>query len=429
MSATPAQLQSQTIELAARSFEAFGGDIACMLGLDITGKETSARDSTLAQLKKEHRKLVAVGSVQSHGLIVGTWHILLDQEAFFTLAGILVVQPENVIIKNRKQGVQETADELKDAIGEVGNLMIGSFDRIFREECHGHGHFVYSNTFVGQPWNKPEVFGLGPDDELIAVSYEMAVGTFPPFTVSAIFAKKIFEPQSEHVQLAAASVAEEQKPAEAGQVAPIAVAAEPAPEQVAPATAAPEPAIEKPAEEPVRTSDEKPGVVFESIQKMTQSPATLPGEEAPQSPALPADTKAKAVMRNQLAWASPDDTVEQILAVMDKARSDYVLISSAGQPTGIVSRGDARAAISPFLRASFSRFKRPLDSATLRIRARCIMTAPLKTLDSESSVRQVVELMLKDNIGAVALTNGQAVSGIISSAEILSWLAGHPVLQ
>ena len=43
-----------------------------------------------------------------------------------------------------------------DAVGEIGNLMVGSWDRVFRKELPGHGHFVLNKNFIGSPWNNPE---------------------------------------------------------------------------------------------------------------------------------------------------------------------------------------------------------------------------------------------------------------------------------
>ena len=45
------------------------------------------------------------------------------------------------------------ADYINDAIKEVGNLLVGSWDRVFREELKDHKHFKQADTFVGSIWD------------------------------------------------------------------------------------------------------------------------------------------------------------------------------------------------------------------------------------------------------------------------------------
>ena len=65
-----------------------------MLGCDIAGSEKSKATVTLADLKNQFKKLVAVTSVQAKGAMNGSFYFILDQEAFFTLAGTLVMLPD-----------------------------------------------------------------------------------------------------------------------------------------------------------------------------------------------------------------------------------------------------------------------------------------------------------------------------------------------
>jgi hypothetical protein len=187
---TIAELETSTIEHAAGAFDAFCEDIAGMFGVGVEGTASDQRLVTLKELKSEFKKVTAVFIVESKGIVNGNYYILLDQDALFTLAGTFVMLPEKIIVQNRRTGREKEANEIADAVAEVGNLLVGAWDKYFREEMEGHVHLLQTGTFIGKPWLKPEEnIGLSKETELIAVKYEMTIESFDPFTCMAAFPK------------------------------------------------------------------------------------------------------------------------------------------------------------------------------------------------------------------------------------------------
>ena len=438
--ATTSQLEAQTCELTVRSFETFGEDLACMLGLDTTGKDLGTTICKFSDLKKQFRKLTMAGTVCSEGHIAGNFYIFLDQEAIFTLAGVLVVQPEKVIMQNRKFGDKDAVASVTDAIGEIGNLLIGSFDRIFRESNTGHGHFIYKTTFIGDPWaNSSDSIGLSPDQELLVTSYEMNIAPYGACKLCAIYPRNVFASSSDAE--AKAAIISEPPQAKVQTTAepvipPAPVQGEKAPDAAAipklvddipttPAKACPDPV--KLPEQPKAATDavaispassENGGAVLDSIRKMTQSPAVLPGQSIGQT------ILVREIMRTDVYWATPEDTVESALAVMGQKNSRFLLVGKDGKLEGIISHSDLRGAMSPYLMNMFAKWRRPLDLATLQIRIKWIMSKPVITIRNDASLNAAVSQMKTSKINSLAVVDANGkVEGILTNSEIQDLLA------
>ena len=203
------------------------------------------------------------------------------------------MQPEQIILQNRKKGSEDDAKEIGDALGEVGNLLVGSWDRIFREELEGHGHFTQTGTDIGNPWTKPEEsIRLGKDDEIIIISFEMTVDPLPPFGCAIFYPKTVFDAPEEAEEAPAEEAAEAPTEEPAAEEAP---AEEPAAEE---APAEDPAAKEAPAEEPKaeeapveETPAEEPNAEEAPVE---ESPAEEPkAEEAPVEEAPAEEPKAE----------------------------------------------------------------------------------------------------------------------------------------
>lgn len=197
--ASETQTESHIIELATESFKAFCDDIAGMFGIGMECEQKEVRTETVAGLKKCFKKLVAVNVVQSTGALEGTFQLIFDQEGLFTLGGVIVMLPEQRILANRKDPSPQLASSMVDAVGEAGNLLVGSWDRIFREGLRKHGHFLQRlPAFIGKPWDDPQnKIGLSADGELVYVPYEMTIASYPSFACGVIFPKSLFAGHSE----------------------------------------------------------------------------------------------------------------------------------------------------------------------------------------------------------------------------------------
>jgi CBS domain-containing membrane protein len=431
-----AELESRAIELSPGAFEVFCNDMASMLGCEITGADKGAATVTLADLKKRFKKLVTVATVQAQGVMNGSFYLILDQEALFTLAGTLVMLPDKVILQNRKHGTFQDANEMGDAVGEIGNLMVGSWDRVFREEYEGHGHFALSKNFIGSPWDNPEeAIGLTTASQLQAVNYEIKVKEFAMVACAVVYPKDLFEPKPVE-QVSQTEIDEDV--ATDNQLSPVADGSanhEPSarPDNIAvdvavaivPDTASVQlQSLETACDAIVPQTRE----VSESIRKITSSPAILPGQQSDTGIGIAAQAlnamSVQDVMRRDVVWASPDETVEQAFAKMQQKNVSYVLVGSKGALEGIVSKSDIRGAMSPYLQEMFSQWRRPLDLATLQIRLKWVMSKPVYTIRPDASFGSLVRKMEVQKIRAMPVVDGEgAVVGVVTAFEIFQTLA------
>ncbi len=194
MATSQIEVETRVTELAAQAFKTFCEDISGTFGVDTECEQREILSETIPGLHKRFKKLVAVNIVDSEGLLNGTFQFIFDQEGLFTLGGIIIMLPEEKIMSNRQNASAGLAESMVDAIGETGNLLVDSWDRVFSERLEGHNHFSHRlPAFVGKPWRKSEeTMGLAGDEEVFFLPYEMTVGSYPAFNCGVIFPKKIF---------------------------------------------------------------------------------------------------------------------------------------------------------------------------------------------------------------------------------------------
>ena len=166
MATSQTEVESQAVELSAEAFEAFCDDISGMFGVDMACEQQEVATVTIKDLKKHFKKLTAVNSVKAEGVMDGAFQLVFDQGGLFTLSGVIVMMPEDRILEEIKRGTIKDMEAMNDAIGEAGNLLVGTWDRVFREGLEDHGHFAQSNSFIGKPWDEPEkTIGLAADGD------------------------------------------------------------------------------------------------------------------------------------------------------------------------------------------------------------------------------------------------------------------------
>lgn len=199
MATSQIEVESRVTELATQAFKVFCKDISGTFGVDSECEQREIITETIPGLRKRFKKRVAVNIVDSEGLLGGTFQFIFDQEGLFTLGGIIIMLPEETIMSNRQNASAVLAESMVDAMGEAGNLLVGSWDRIFREGLEGHNHFAHRlPAFVGKPWGKSEeTMGLASDEEVFFIPYEMTVGSYPAFNCGVIFPKTIFGESSD----------------------------------------------------------------------------------------------------------------------------------------------------------------------------------------------------------------------------------------
>lgn len=472
-----------------------------MFGVDMESVPGEVTFDTAKGLSKQYKKLTALFTVRSSGTLDGDFHLILDKEGLFILAGTIVMLPEKRITDMRRKGAQKDAEELDDAVGETGNLLVGSWDRVFREGWEQHGHFLQTGTFIGVPWeNSKEVLGVEQEEEFMYIPVEMTVGEFPTFKCGVIFPEALFAekpvveepPADEEAPTEAAAEetgADAAEPAATDEAAVEESAAEPAPTDDAAAeepdaepavepTAEETPASETPAEDDTSAADEQPaaaepdeaaapetepeaapepaaesetpasetedetapapaeapqanvidvetpaeaasvesrGAVTQSIEKMVNSFASLPGQGIEPLLKMP----ARDVMQTSVVWASPDDSVQQALTKMQETDSGYLLVGTNGVLEGIVSWVDLIGAISIYLKPIFAKWRRPADDATLQIRLKVIMTRPVRTAKLETTLAVIMENMCQHGLRCLPIIDAQAgVQGMVTAFDI-----------
>ncbi len=90
---------------------------------------------------------------------------------------------------------------------------------------------------------------------------------------------------------------------------------------------------------------------------------------------------------------------------------------------GIVSKSDLTGAISPYLQPVFAKWRRPLDDATLQIKVKWIMTKPVQTITSETSLKVIMENMRQSHRRALPVIDQQGkVQGLVTVFDIFNAL-------
>lgn len=186
-------------------------------------------------------------------------------------------------------------------------------------------------------------------------------------------------------------------------------------------------------------NDSKEQVISETIRKMADSPAELPGEELPSATAAGAlGICAKEIMQKEVVWGDGDDSVEAAFNKMEQHKARYMLIGRDGAAEGIVSRSDIKGAVSVYLRPVFAKWRRVQNDATLKIKVKWIMSKPVDTVEADTPLGAVMEWMCRSGRRCVAVTaenassekEGQTenkqrkVEGLITVFDVLRTLLG-----
>ena len=435
-----AELRSVTNDLTVEAMKAFAEDISTMFDTPVESLQSDIETGTVDNLKNSHyKKLCAVVMVRSEGTMNGEFQVVFDKEGLFTLAGTFVMQPEQIINVNRKTGGEKEAGDIGDALGEVGNLMVGAFDRVFRESYPGHGHHVQCGTFVGNPWSNPESkIHIAPKAELDINSFEMRVGAYGPFYAAVVYPTSDLRktgptacrpgnaggsrgcptgrstnrrPAPQPAAAVSTGI-----PAEPSNPAALAEGLSPA-ASGQPEAAPPEPPI------PASASPSPTGPVSHAIRKMATAMALDSQVGAIEAGLACCSLSAREVMRTEVVWATDEETVEDLVNKMQRHDSGYILIGKNGKLEGIISRSDIRGALSPYLQTMFAKWRTPMDIATLQIKARWVMNRPVRTIRPDASIGAVMHTMMEHGGRCMPVVdeNGQ-VHGVVTVFDLFGAL-------
>jgi CBS domain-containing protein len=473
MAESQVEFETVVADLTAKAFSAFAEDVAKTFDIPVSAGQTGVSTGTIDGLKSAYKKLAAVCSVRGEGPLNDEFHVVFDKDGLFTIAGTFLMQPEDIIRENRETGNEEKVGEIGQALGEVGDLMVRSWDRVFRAEMPGHRHFVQSGTFIGNPWASPQkTIHLTGDKELLIVGFEMTIDQLPPFNCSVLYPKSAFSEPSVEADAATDEQAAAQQgdieeaptdPTSADQVAadetpteesgteqPAVDQAEPPEQNAAEETnqpqadevseagrgddkkvvpedavqdddACPEPESDNQKEEK-NTAQARSQPVSDAIRRMAQSPPVLPGQFADAGAILTGLTAAD-VMRTDVVWATAAETVEQLLAKMQQHDTGYLLVGDKAKLEGIVSKSDIQGALSPYLQSMFAKWRTPMDVATLQIKAQWVMTRPVRTVRPDATLATLMQAMSEHGGRCMPVADEQGkVQGTVTVFDIFSAL-------
>ncbi|MFC1764947.1 CBS domain-containing protein [Planctomycetota bacterium] len=468
---------TKIVELSKESLDAFCDDISTMFEVEMTCEEKEVNVGSLKDIQKHFKKLAAVHTVEAEGTLNGTMQLVFDKSGLFTLAGVIVMLPPQRIIEETKRGTLENAQSMSDAVGEVGNLLTGTWDRVFRDELAGHKHFRKTATFLGDLWEDPsKVTGLVDADPFHTILYEITIESYPSFQCAALIptvttsadAATGTEESGEAVavadpeQLLEKAVIEEDSPEanvssdlesvsdtkmeselaesvdESGATETVSDEEMSAADAPAAEESAPEMAPEVAEDVSVSPEDRLPerevaDTTIQMEEAASSTPETVDMSQTKQAVSMPDVTgleglfklTAGDIMSGDVVWVTPDNSVNDVLNTMQQHDIGYVMVGTERQLDGIVSKSNVLGALSPYLRPVFAKWRRPADDATLDIKVQWVMSRPVRTVRPSASLAVVVEQMRQFGGRCLPVADEAGrVKGLVTVFDILRVLSG-----
>jgi CBS domain-containing protein len=453
-------------ELADEAFESFCEDIASMFGVDMRCERQQAGVEKLKALHGHFKKVAADHLVHGQGAIDGTFHLLFDQGGVFILSGVVVMLPEKRILEEAKRGSIEDAANLQDAACEVGNLLVGTWDRIFRTKCRGHDHFCKAGSFIGKPWEHLGEIEWSAEAEVGFMLYEMTIEPYPSFKCAAVFPTAMLQWTAHSENELGGGTRSEESPANESQEAavgePAVPPSAPAASQDSPTSAVPTSPPVSPAREehvpspdsgaeqsdkPTTDVETPPDPVLNAVEVIAAAGvASLPADQpamaasgesdlmfldpayvqsAPQGHAVPGllRTPAAKIMDKQVVWAGPEDTVQDVIAKMQQHNCGYMLVGTNGTIEGLVSSSNILGAVSVYLRPMFAKWRRNEDDATLGIKVKWIMSRPVRTIRPDTTLAAAIECMRRCGGRCLPVVDENGgVQGIVTVFDMLLYV-------
>jgi len=165
--------------------------------------------------------------------------------------------------------------------------------------------------------------------------------------------------------------------------------------------------------------DSSEGSVSETIRRMTESSAELPGEVSSQF----LKVTAGEIMEKDVVWGEGDDSVEEALSRMQQGDAGYMMIGREGVLEGLVSKSDIAGAVSVYLRPVFAKWHRPLDDATLKIKVKWIMSRPVHVIKGETTLYSIIDNMRQCSQRAFPVVDEDGkVEGLVTVFDIFAAL-------
>ncbi|MBN2137865.1 MAG: CBS domain-containing protein [Sedimentisphaerales bacterium] len=423
MAGVDAEVELRGPELLSRGFEVFCEDISTMFGISSQCRCAESGAAGPDKIAERFKGPTAAIAVDAKGLLDGRLQLVFDHSGLSILSGVILMLPEETVRSEIERGSITDIQGMTDAIQEMGNLLLGSWQRVFLENTENSASFSQSWTFLGNSWDELLAeAGLQSDVEYESLLYEMTIASYPSFYCSLILPKGIaagaFKAEAAEFDVSdAESDVESQEDAKSGETEP----------ENENQTESAEDAVDdedKAAEvvevdEQTSEQGEEPGV---SVQEPEPVSAVSVGGGAFKRGA---DTRVEEIMDREVVWCSPEDSVEQALAKMQQSNVGYIVAGDDGKVEGIISTSTIAGAMSPYLRPAFSKWRRPLDDATLKLRVKWIMSRPVRTVRPDTSVEVAVAEMRRFRNRCLPVVDEQGrVLGMVTVFSVLSLIDG-----
>jgi CBS domain-containing protein len=457
MAPSQTEIESQIIELAEKSFKTFCDDISDMFGMDMACDRQEVKHETVEDLQMRFENLAVVYSVKSEsakGVLDGTFQMLFDRKGLFILAGVVAMQPGQIILEDITSGSLEKAEKASNVLNEVGTALVGSWDRVFRKGLDGHGRFLLTNTFIGNPWDKSEEkIGLNIGEELVFVPYDMTICPYPAFKCGAIFPKTIFagtfgsgdeQPalEEEKAREDTEETAEPEESAAADQPQP---EAEETPETEEKARQDTEETSQVETEEATREDTEKTTEAEESAagdQAQPEAEETAESEELARE-----DTEETAEPEEGAAADQPQPEAEETVAADESAVKQEPEAAAEQEPgdvegetatiseTDIAQKRPVSDAIKKMATSTAGLVVESAPSAMaetpgskdtlLTVCAKDIMQKEVVWANPDDSVQQALSKMQQHNTGYIMIGKKQVPEGIVSKSDLAGALSPY----
>jgi acetoin utilization protein AcuB len=136
-----------------------------------------------------------------------------------------------------------------------------------------------------------------------------------------------------------------------------------------------------------------------------------------------AQITAKDIMQNNVLWACPEDSIQDALDILKQNDTQYLMVGTSGKLEGIISEPDLTAALSPYLRPAFAKWRRPLDDATLQIKIKWIMTASPHTITPQTTIPTITQDLRRfKSLAFPVIDNHGKVLGLVTILDITNAL-------
>jgi len=116
-------------------------------------------------------------------------------------------------------------------------------------------------------------------------------------------------------------------------------------------------------------------------------------------------------MSKNIIAVSPDDGMNEVVRKMNQFRIGSILVVESASPIGMITERDVLAKV--------------VEKGLLarEVRAREVMSHPVRTVSEEASVESAAREMVQKNIKRLAVTRNNQLCGVLTSTDILRAVA------